>query len=167
MLRTVIYVDGQNLRYKLEPLHLQEKDVDWGRVFDDMVPAGHRLVRVNWYQAAKIAPWHWSAIHHARFCPQGMTPADFKARAEEYHRSECERLDRLQSAVYGRIEENFDSIEFRYSGVLKVDPTQVWTDNSGTHRIGKRIGEKGVDVGLAVDMVRQADLKGKYQFPAP
>ena len=35
-------------------------------------------------------------------------------------------------------------------------PTNTRTDGSGAVRIGVRVGEKGVDVALAVDMVRQA-----------
>lgn len=156
MLRTVVYVDGQNLHYNLETLGLQEKDVDWGRVFADLVPKEDRLIRVNWYQAARIASWSWNARYHSKMCPNGMKPDEFQVKAEEYYRSECERLDKLHDAVYGRIEENFDAIEFRYAGVLKVDPVCVWESKPGVQRVGKRVGEKGVDVGLAVDMVRQA-----------
>lgn len=157
MLRTVIYVDGQNLRYALEPFGLQEKDVHWGRLFEYLTPTGHRLIRANWYQAERIGHWEWNAKFHSRWASNAGIPADeFQSRATAYYESERRRLDQLHHAVYGRIEENFDAIEFRYAGVLKVEPTRVWKDNDGNLRIGKRIGEKGVDVALAVDMVRQA-----------
>ncbi|HOX58027.1 MAG TPA: NYN domain-containing protein [Verrucomicrobiota bacterium] len=156
LLKTVIYVDGQNLHYELENHGLLEKDVDWGKLFGYLTPERHRLVRGYWYQAARIAPWEWNPRHHPKLCPAGMELAAFQAAAEDYYRSETQRLEGLHKAVFGRIEENFDAIEFRYVGVLQVDPTRFWTDDSGKQRVGKRVGEKGVDVALAVDMVRHA-----------
>jgi uncharacterized LabA/DUF88 family protein len=134
---------------------LQEKDVDWGKVFGHLTQ-GNRLIRANWYQAARIAPWEWNQKFGAKRCPAGVTLDAFRTAAEGYYDAERKRLEHLQSAIYGRIEESFDSIEFRYGGVLKVDPTLVWLDAGGQQRIGKRVGEKGVDVAIAVDMVRQA-----------
>lgn len=156
LLKTVIYVDGQNLHYELEAHGLLEKDVDWGALFGFLTPERHRLVRAYWYQAARIAPWEWNPRYHARHCPAGMELPAFQAAAEDYYRNEVQRIENLHKAVFSRIEETFDSIEFRYVGVLRIDPTRVWTDDNGKQRIGKRVGEKGVDVALAVDMVRQA-----------
>jgi len=155
MLRTVIYIDGQNLHYQLTNLRLLEKDINWENVFKDIVGI-NRLIRAYWYQAARVAPWEWNPRFHTRFCPPDMSQDDFERKAKEYYKNERERLDNLHRQVYTRIEENFPSVEFRYAGVLKVNPTKWSRDNSGSYRIGSRVGEKGVDVAMAVDMVRQA-----------
>ncbi|MBI2378660.1 MAG: NYN domain-containing protein [Deltaproteobacteria bacterium] len=154
--RVVIYIDGQNLRFKLQDIGLQEKDVNWGKLFSSLVPASHVLIRAYWYQAARIAPWEWKS-HLAKYTPQGMTPAQFERAATDYYRNECERLEKIHQIVYERIERTYDSVEFRYSGVLKVEPTRVTVDSSGQTQIGTRVGEKGVDVALAVDLVRHAE----------
>lgn len=155
MLRCVIYIDGQNLHYNLQNLGLQEKDIHWGKLLEYLTPPDHLFIRANWYQAAKIAPWEWRPSA-AKQCPENMTPEGFQTAAEDYYASERKRLEDIQRSVYGRIEESFDGIEFRYGGVLKLNPTMVWKDRSGNQSVGKRVGEKGVDVALAVDMVRQA-----------
>ncbi len=69
------------------------------------------------------------------------------------------------------MEEDFERIEFRYFGVLKLDPTGTWTDDKGATRIGRRVGEKGVDVALAVDLYRFSEhydhailISGDYDY---
>lgn len=156
MLRAVIYVDGQNLRFKLDALSLKEKDVNWGALFASLLPPDHRLLRAYWYQAAKVAPWEWNSRHHGRLCPRDMNLDDFRERATAYYESERVRLETIHSQVYERIEREYDAIEFRYNGVLKVNPVEVWGDPESL-KIGKRVGEKGVDVAMAVDLVRHAD----------
>ena len=103
MLRTVIYIDGQNLHYKLTNIQLLEKDIHWGKVFEDLLPQNHRLVRAYWYQAARIAPWNWNKKYHSKFCPEDMDPADFEQQAKAYYAKERDRLERLHQQVYGRI----------------------------------------------------------------
>lgn len=157
MTRTVVFIDGQNLYKRMKGIGLLEKDIDWTKVFADLLPSGGQLVRAYWYQPAKIATWDWNPTFHLRLCPSGMAPADFQAQAEGFYRSEKQRLEEQQKNVYARLEEDFEQVEFRYFGVLKLDPTGVWTDNKGHVKVGRRIGEKGVDVALAVDLYRLSD----------
>ena len=154
MTRTVIFIDGQNLYKRLRGVGLMEKDIEWTRTFDDLLPKGGQLVRAYWYQPAKVAPWEWNPTYHARHCPQGMPPADFQSQAEGFYKTEKQRLEDLQRTVYARLEEDFECVEFRYFGVLKLDPTGTWTDAKGATKVGRRVGEKGVDVALAVDLFR-------------
>jgi len=168
--RTVIFIDGQNLHKRLEELGLAEKDIRWDLVFSDLVPPGEVLIWVYWYQAGRVAPWEWQPGFRHR-CPPGLTPSDFKAMAEAYYKSEKERPELLQRNVYSRLEEDFAKVEFRYSGVLKVDPMGSFVDKSGNLKVGKRIGEKGVDVALAIDLFKFAEfydhavlLSGDYDY---
>lgn len=156
MLRAVIYIDGQNLHYQLKDIGILEKDVDWTKFFNRLVPSTHRLIRAYWYQAARIQPWELRDARPRQRCPEDIGLDEYKQRAVEYYERERDRLEGIQNNVYRRIAENFPDLEFRYVGVLKVDPLAVWYDRDKQLRVGDRVGEKGVDVAMAVDMVRHA-----------
>lgn len=154
MVRTVVFIDGQNLYKRLRSISLAEKDINWSDVFAYLLPAGGTLVRAYWYQPARVAPWEWNLAYHAKSCPAGMPLVDFQAQAEGFHEAERRRLEDMQKNIYARLEEDFECVEFRYSGVLKLDPVGIWTDPKGAVKVGRRVGEKGVDVALAVDLFR-------------
>jgi len=153
MSRSVIFIDGQNLHKRLQGIQLQEKDIDWSGVFGYLLPPRGQLIRAYWYQPARVAAWEWTPFH-AKHCPAGMVLADFQAQAQGFYAAERQRLEDLQKNVYARLEEDFECVEFRYSGVLKLDPVGTWLDKKGAIRVGRRVGEKGVDVALAVDLFR-------------
>lgn len=44
-MKTVIFVDGENLRYGLQEMDLQEKNVDWTRFFRECLDDGDDLIR--------------------------------------------------------------------------------------------------------------------------
>ncbi len=145
-LRAVVFIDGNNLHYQLGELQLQEKDVNWGRLLADAMPSGHRLIRAYWYQVGQISfsqPYP-SRLHDLFLGGRTGAPTEeeFRQRCEGYIVEQRERLERIHREVYDRIAQDYDFLEFRYVGSLKIDPyEQKW------------IEEKGVDVGLAVDMV--------------
>jgi hypothetical protein len=55
MSRTVVFIDGQNLHKRLQGIQLQEKDIDWSRVFAYLLPFSGQLIRAYWYQPARVA----------------------------------------------------------------------------------------------------------------
>jgi len=83
-----------------------------------------------------------------------MPLADFQAQAQGFYTTEKQRLEDMQRNIYARLEEDFERVEFRYSGVLKLDPVGTWVDPRGATKVGRRVGENGVDVALAVDLFR-------------
>lgn len=159
MHKAVVFIDGQNLRYSLREIQLEEKDVDWTKFLQFICPRDHLLIRAYWYQAARIAPWNWESKFSRYAAKANMTPADFRAAAENYYESEISRLRYMHDQIYERIEQDHDCIQFRYAGALRLYPTFVSKDMvTQQMRVGQRDGEKGVDVALAVDMVRLAPL---------
>ncbi|MBI3953484.1 MAG: NYN domain-containing protein [Chloroflexi bacterium] len=145
-LRAVAFIDGNNLHYQLGELQLQEKDINWSRLLADAMPPGHRLIRAYWYQVGQISfsqPYP-SRLHDvfASGRTGATTEEELRLRCEAYIAEQRERLDRIHREVYDRIAQDYDFLEFRYVGSLKIDPyEQKWVE------------EKGVDVGMAVDMV--------------
>lgn len=145
-LRAVAFIDGNNLHYQLGELQLQEKDINWSRLLTDAMPPEHRLIRAYWYQVGQTSfsqPYP-SRLHDIFL--SGRTGAaseeELRQRCEAYIAEQRERLERIHREVYDRIAQDYDFLEFRYVGSLKIDPyEQKW------------IEEKGVDVGMAVDMV--------------
>ncbi len=154
MTKSVVFIDGQNLYKRLRDIALVEKDINWTKVFEYLLPAGGRLIRAYWYQPARVAPWEWNPAYHAKRCPASMALGDFQAQAEAFYSAERQRLEDMQKKIYARLEEDFECVEFRYSGVLKLDPIGTWVDPKGVTKVGRRVGEKGVDVALAVDLFR-------------
>lgn len=153
MSRTVVFIDGQDLHKRLQDVQLQEKDIDWTKVFAYLLPLGGRLIRAYWYQPARVAAWEWSPYQEKK-CPAGMPLTDFQTQAEAFYAAEKRRLEDLQKNVFTRLEEDFECVEFRFFGVLKLDPVGTWVDKKGAVKVGRRVGEKGVDVALTVDLYR-------------
>lgn len=158
--RAVAFIDGQNIHNSLKSIGLQEKDVDWLQIFKRITPEEHELVRVYWYHIAQVSDFDWIPSKAMRYCPPDMDEDTFIKEAREWHRNEQERIRNLHRTVHRQIMLDYDYIEFRYTGILKVNPYRR-----------ERIGEKGLDVGMAVDMVAKMDwydsailVSGDYDF---
>ncbi len=158
--RAVAFIDGQNIHNSLKSIGLQEKDIDWFQVFKRITPEDHELVRVYWYHIAQVSDFDWIPSKAMRYCPPDMDEDTFIKEAREWHRNEQERIRNLHRTVHRQIMLDYDYIEFRYTGILKVNPYRR-----------ERIGEKGLDVGMAVDMVAKMDwydsailVSGDYDF---
>lgn len=180
MLRAVAFIDGENLRYSLMdfrrehfPKHqrlfgtpanpyLREVDVDWEKFLAHIVPPDHRLIRAYWYKAGQLSEWYKPAANsevgrrwvskHLRIAPDRLTEPQIQGeldRAERWYNRERDRHREILRS-HNFIMVTYNIIEFRYQGILQVDP------------LGEdRIGERGVDIALAVDMismVRDYDL---------
>lgn len=65
-----------------------------------------------------------------------------------------------RSTVFENIQRRTDFLEFKYVGqyiVRPLDPYRIERGQDGAIRYqGKRVGEKGVDVGIAVDMIAKS-----------
>jgi len=158
--RAIAYVDGSNLHNQLKNLGLLEKDVVWRAFFDFALPSEYELLRASWYHVNRVAPHQWYPSLARRHCPPGVDEAAFEAKCRQWYDVESLRLQKLHDEVHSRIAIENDLVDFRYSGVLRVNPyTQ------------ERMEEKGVDVGLSVDLVTQCDaydvavlVSGDYDF---
>jgi uncharacterized LabA/DUF88 family protein len=158
--KAIAYVDGSNLHNQLKTVGLLEKDVDWKRFFSFALPDDYELVRASWYHVNRLAPHQWYPSLTRRYCPADVDESTFETRSRQWYDSESLRLQKLHDEVHSRIAIENDLVDYRYSGVLRVNPyTQ------------ERMEEKGVDVGLAVDLVTQAHaydvavlVSGDYDF---
>ncbi len=181
-LRTAVFVDGQNFHKNLRsfsfetdpargPYSLDEKHFDWDLFFaemidhfDRLVGYPHRLLRVYWYNAATITPFNSRDKHavrraweHCRRTAPELTSEQVVALAERWHDEERRSFDVKRREVYERIQRRTDFLEFKFVGQYSVQPFQVYkfeksSDGDYTYW-GTRIGEKGVDVGIATDMI--------------
>ncbi|MDR0694143.1 MAG: NYN domain-containing protein [Prevotellaceae bacterium] len=162
MKRVVVLVDGQNLYYTLKDLSLIEKDIKWNDFFNHLLEPEDELIRAYWFRAQRILDTHYTHQHIEKF----IIRRQFKSHYENYKNNKSaipkdilERINREIAIVedwlkkektrFSNIEFNYDqiclentSIEIVKKGVLKINPyTQGY------------IGEKGVDIALAVKMI--------------
>jgi uncharacterized LabA/DUF88 family protein len=144
--RAIAFIDGPGLHASLASVGLRETDLDWREVFVRVTPEDHELVRVYWYHVAQVADYDWAPARATRFCPPGVDEAAFIAESRAWHASEQDRIRDRQRTAHRRIVLDYDKIEFRYTGTLNVDPYRR-----------ELLGETGLDVGMAVDMVAKMD----------
>jgi len=176
--RVVVFIDGQNFRKALKGLRFttaegvfrpEETQVRWHGFFSEAVKrlsrlAGfeHKLVRVYWYTVARIGTymlpdevdervkWHARAL--------GVSGGELLSAARRWVDEERRRLERIRAA-YDIIEAEQPFVEFRYVGQLALAPFEPWQPETRVENgrlvsyAGTRRGEKGVDLGMALDMV--------------
>jgi uncharacterized LabA/DUF88 family protein len=162
MKKVVVLVDGQNLYYTLKDLSLIEKDIKWNDFFNHLLEPDDELIRAYWFRAQKILDTHYTHQHIENF----IVRRSFKSHYENYKNNKSaipqnilEKINYEISIVenwlkeektrFSAIEYNYDqiclendSIEIVKKGVLKINP----------YKQGY-IGEKGVDIALAVKMI--------------
>lgn len=197
-LRTVVFVDGQNFKKNLQeyqfetdpelgPYRLQERHFLWrdffqGVVgwFQDRTRTPHRLVRVYWYNAEAITPFNVYQSDVKRIVAQyseqfpTLTEQAVVDLAQKWHRIERERFDKIRG-VFEDIQRRTEFLEFRFVGQYAVKPFVVYRlerrpDDSLFYQ-GTRVGERGVDVGIATDMIAKMPnydvgvlVSGDYDF---
>ncbi len=160
MKRALAYVDGSNLHNQLKNVGLLEKDIHWRAFFEFALPEQYELIRASWYHVNRLAPHQWYPSLTRRYCPPGVDENAFENRCRHWYETESIRLQKLHDEVHSRIAIENDFVDYRYSGVLRVNPYNQ-----------ERMEEKGVDVGLAVDLVTQMEsydvavlVSGDYDF---
>ena len=182
-LRTVIFIDGQNFKYNLgafrfsgqgslassRPYILDEKHFFWRKFFLGIVEKfnqstgwDHRLVRVYWYNAERIRPFEVNEPAIAKLLIDyshlpGLARDTLIKLAKDWYDDERRYFEQTRDKVFEGIQRKERFLEFRYVGeyVLKpFEPYKLEQDPQGNlHYQGTREGEKGVDVGIAVDMI--------------
>lgn len=161
--KTVILIDGQNLYYSLQEMKVMEKDVDWTKLFSDLVEPEDEFVRAYWFRPAKILDTYYTPDNIQRtivykeyrthcenyrtgnlsIVPQPVRDA-VKAKCDavsDWLKKQKDKFANLEYA-YDQLCLRHDNIEMVKNGVVKVDPyKQIY------------VGEKGVDISLAVKMI--------------
>ena len=161
-MKVIILIDGQNLYYGLKDLRINEWDINWKRFFHSLLAPNDELLRTYWFRPQRLLDTYYTDhnIRHSicfkkyrnhlnRFTnDQQLVPESIlhsieqeaisieswiKQVKEKFNQSEY-KYDQI-SLVYG-------DIEIVKTGVVKIDPF-------------KRLflGEKGVDISLAVKMI--------------
>lgn len=180
MRRAVIFVDGANFYHQLRRLHIAIEDVkNWDSFFGNLIEE-YRLVRVYWYQIARVQDQSITVESLKRYLDQKrMTLQQLgqhwsnKDRKSVTFAKEGDAVTRIrqwldqkmnqvasQHRQFDRILDTCKRLEFKRVGILKCDPY-----------VGESIGSKGDDVAMAVDLVSLAPyydtaliVSGDYDF---
>lgn len=185
-LRTVMFIDGQNFRNNLRNFRfrstppspdatdyrLEEKHFLWREYFRGVLDKfnqttgwNHQLVRVYWYYAESISPWQERPDLAQRVIDRsivsGLTVGQVTALAKEWYDQERYYFERLREQVFENIQRSVDFLEFKYVGQYVVRPYTPYrllrnADGTITY-LGTQQGEKGVDVGITVDMIAKME----------
>jgi len=179
-LKTVIFIDGRNLWYNLREFRfkaagdtthylLDEKHFDWEKFFkgtlekyNEITGCPHRLLRAYWYHLDSISPFSKWPNGAARVVQNnkdiaGLTEEKVHELAEQWHRRQANNLKSARERTYEKIQRRYNFIEFKYVGLGMVsayEPKVIKENEDGSiHYEGSWRGEKGVDSGIAVDMI--------------
>ncbi len=156
-----------NPTYQLEERHFLWKKffADIISKFDTLTTWEHRLVRVYWYYAASISSWKpnqtaaQQIVNRYSSSTINLTVNDIHRLAKEWYDRERKYFEKLREEVFNNIQNNTDFLEFKYVGQYIVRPYRVYKLESnpqyGITYLGYQQGEKGVDVGIAVDMIEK------------
>jgi len=151
--------------YRLDEKHFLWRDFFLGILakFNEATGLTHRLMRVYWYSAESMRPFQVSDRLVNKVLNRYSTQfpdltSDLVVRlARDWYAEERRYFEQTQEKVFENIQRNVDFLEFKYVGeyvVRPFDPYAFERNQDGTYRyLGTREGEKGVDVGIAVDMV--------------
>jgi len=147
--KVVILIDGQNLYYSLKTLDLIERDINWEKFFTYLLEPEDELIRTYWFRPAKLSE-HKLNISIAKGIINkdnlNIDPLEFLKSAEDWYSEHLIKFKR-QNRKYDRLKLDYENIAIIKKGIIKVNPWKQYY-----------LGEKGVDVSLAIYMVR---LKGK------
>ena len=180
-LRTVIFIDGENFRnnlrdfaYSSDPTlgdyRLEEKHFYWKKFFQGVITEydkhtgwNHQLVRVYWYYSAAISPWAESPRLAQKIVDQyvgkvSLTTTQVTELAKDWYEKERKYFEKLREQTFEEIQRNTGFLEFKYVGQYVIRPYNVYKleynpQGSVTNYLGQQQGEKGVDIGIAVDMI--------------
>lgn len=162
MKRVVILIDGQNLFYSLRHIGIMEKDVVWDKFFKYLLNQEDELIRTYWFRPQKLLDGYFTSqnirnqICYKKFNPhihdyqtnRSLVPPSVISQIETEAQG-IENWLRQERSKFAGIEYNYDQISLEYgdiefvkTGIVKIDAfNQLY------------IGEKGVDIALAVKMI--------------
>lgn len=151
--KTLIFVDGQNLFYSLRDMGIQEVQVKWDSFFDALLEPGDEFIRAYWYQAQKFAGPRLTLENARRHVnPAGKSEDAIDAEAlallvgAQQWASDQNMRHENQLHRYDELSIKYPVIEMVRRGIVRTDPFRK-----------AHIGEKGVDVALAVSMIKFHD----------
>lgn len=151
MKKTLIFVDGQNLFYALRDMGIYEREINWSAFLRNLLMDDDELVRTYWYQAQKLSQPRF-LIDRARRIVSQENPAlegDLEEQAENIikraHGWYDDRVKKYERQLhrYDELAIEYSEIEMVRRGIIKVDPFKELY-----------LGEKGIDVALAVHMIK-------------
>ena len=152
--------------YRLEEHHFNWRSF-FSAVIDKIVAhtrMEHRLVRVYWYYPSQISPWEkwWER----RLAPgvlakhpevPDLQEAEVVEAARAWYDRESDYFAKVRNEVLERIQRVTDYLEFKYVGQYVVHPFTPYrisrNPDGSLFYLGTQVGEKGVDLGIAVDMM--------------
>ena len=164
-MRVAFFIDGQNLFHTLKDLDkkLKEENIDWSKLFSNCLEEGESIEFAYWFRPKEIKEQVFLSRNRlyrqiirekyrhnqeALLSNLGKLPREiFNVVRLEYE----ERLDWWKNEKrrfwnvhrkYKSLESEYDFIKIYSSGVLKMDTYEK-----------KPIGEKGVDVAIAVNII--------------
>ena len=151
--------------YRLDEKHFKWESFfkDSLAKFDEVVGEKHELVRVYWYYAQNISSWSSNTYRanqivdrYAEQFPELTTDMIIR-KARDWYDQESRRFRQLRHSVFDEIQRNSNMLEFRYVGnyvLAPFTPHRVYYNNEGDLQYqGTQIGEKGVEIGMAIDVV--------------
>ena len=154
--------------FRLEESHFDWKAFYGGALekFNEATGWRHQLIRVHWYSAASISSWPASERQRLELAQRvvnrhpeirGLTPTKVIDLAHSWYRRERDYFERLREQVFEGIQRRTDFLEFRYVGQYQVHPLREYRieqqESGEITYLGVQVGEKGVDTGIAVDMI--------------
>lgn len=161
--KVVILIDGQNLYYNLRELKFLEKDICWTKLLKSFIDDGEELVRTYWFRPQRLLDTYYTESniknqivykkykqHITNFTKGNCSniPEDILCSINEDCKSALDWIKKQKDKFstleysYDQITIENDDIEIVKSGVVKINPyDKIY------------IGEKGVDISLAVKMI--------------
>lgn len=161
--KVVVLIDGQNFFYALQSIGLKERDIHWTKLFNSFLESADELIRAYWFRPQRIQDGHFTqesirnqivyknhngSYQHYKNGNHSAINQSTLTRIE----SEVQVVEnwlREQKTKFSQIEYNYDQlcldnsdIEIVKKGIVKVNPYKQ-----------EYIGEKGVDIALAVKMI--------------
>ena len=149
---------------------LDEKHFLWQEFFNGIIEKfakatgfNYRLIRVYWYNAGTIRPFEKnlilakSIVDMKRDEFSDLNTDKVIELAKDWYDKQRSYFYKAKEEIYEGIQRKINFLEFKYTGEYVVRPFKVHklqknTDGSYFYQ-GTREGEKGVDVGIAVDMI--------------
>ena len=161
--KVIILIDGQNLYYNLKEMGVVEKDIQWDKLFSDIIDEqSDELVRTYWFRAQKLLDAYFTPDNikryfiyknHRTHCDNfknknfSLIPKHVLTEMEQFCKEteswikEAQRKFNSLEYIYDQLSSDYEDIEIVKKGVIKIDPYEK-----------RYTGEKGDDIALAVKM---------------
>lgn len=144
-------------------MKIMEKDVDWTSLFNSMIDTNEELIRAYWFRPAKILDTYYTETN----IKNSIVYKKYRTHLENLKNNDLDKIPihvkndieleyskitnwiKKQKDKFANIEYAYDqlclthdNIEMVKTGVVKIDPYKQ-----------TYVGEKGVDISLAVKMI--------------